>query len=244
MSVPGKKPQAPQQIDDTVFFLPSIDLKVRVNIQNPWISFWIPMIYMYVYIFGYNKLFTLFYFSNQFFIYIYMNFQVHYNSKTHSSDQEMKSKSSADSFEGEEPGRRKSPSPEPSPGSSPLAEESSNYKTSWPPPDFPKVIVKIDEEQEEVMMRRKFSPPLPRVPPRPQPPFSLESIESRESTSSAPSKKSGVKKANLYAWLSLQSLPEVGLSFMNQQVHVLYHVMCTKYMYLVNLRSVKDTCIL
>lgn len=189
---------------------------------------------MYVYIFGYNKLFTLFYFSNQFFIYIYMNFQVHYNSKTHSSDQEMKSKSSADSFEGEEPGRRKSPTPEPSPGSSPLAEESSNYKTSWPPPDFPKVIVKIDEEQEEVMMRRKFSPPLPRVPPRPQPPFSLESIESRESTSSAPSKKSGVKKANLYAWLSLQSLPEVGLSFMNQQVHVLYHVMCTKYMYLVN----------
>lgn len=160
MSVPGKKPQAPQQIEDTVFFLPSIDLKV------------------------------------------------HYNSKTHSSDQEMKSKSSADSFEGEEPGRRKSPTPEPSPGSSPLAEESSNYKTSWPPPDFPKVIVKIDEEQEEVMMRRKFSPPLPRVPPRPQPPFSLESIESRESTSSAPSKKSGVKKANLYAWLSLQSLPE------------------------------------
>uniref|UniRef100_A0A8W8KN54 Bridge-like lipid transfer protein family member 1 C-terminal domain-containing protein n=1 Tax=Magallana gigas TaxID=29159 RepID=A0A8W8KN54_MAGGI len=160
MSVPGKKPQAPQQIEDTVFFLPSIDLKV------------------------------------------------HYNSKTHSSDQEMKSKSSADSFEGEEPGRRKSPTPEPSPGSSPLAEESSNYKTSWPPPDFPKVIVKIDEEQEEVMMRRKFSPPLPRVPPRPQPPFSLESIESRESTSSAPSKKLGVKKANLYAWLSLQSLPE------------------------------------
>ncbi|XP_065930911.1 bridge-like lipid transfer protein family member 1 isoform X5 [Magallana gigas] len=160
MSVPGKKPQAPQQIEDTVFFLPSIDLKV------------------------------------------------HYNSKTHSSDQEMKSKSSADSFEGEEPGRRKSPTPEPSPGSSPLAEESSNYKTSWPPPDFPKVIVKIDEEQEEVMMRRKFSPPPPRVPPRPQPPFSLESIESRESTSSAPSKKSGVKKANLYAWLSLQSLPE------------------------------------
>lgn len=31
MSVPVKKPQAPQQIEDTVFFLPSIDLKVRVN---------------------------------------------------------------------------------------------------------------------------------------------------------------------------------------------------------------------
>lgn len=162
------------------------------------------------------------------FIYVHMNFQVHYNSKTHSSDPEMKSKSSADSFDGEEPGRRKSPTPEPSPGSSPLAEESSNYKTSWPPPDFPKVIVKIDEEQEEVMMRRKFSPPPPRVPPRPQPPFSLESIESRESTSSAPSKKSGVKKANLYAWLSLQSLPEVGLSFMYQRVHVLYY-MCEVY---------------
>lgn len=157
-----------------------------------------------------------------------MNFQVHYNSKTHSSDQEMKSKSSADSFEGEEPGRRKSPTPEPSPGSSPLGEESPHYKTSWPPPGFPKVIVKIDEEQEEVMMRRKFSPSPPQFPPRPQPPFTLESIESRESTSSAPSKKSGVKKANLYAWLSLQSLPEVGFSLMNQQVHVRYY-MCKMY---------------
>ena len=141
------------------------------------------------------------------------SFQVHYNSKTHSTDPELKSKLSADSFEGDEAGKRKSPTPEGSPMSQPFPVESSPHKTSWPPPHFPKVIVKIDEEQEEeVMLRRKSSPPPPRVPPRPQPPFTLESLESRESTSSLPQKRSGVKKANLYAWLSLQSLPEVKIN--------------------------------
>ncbi|XP_062586140.1 bridge-like lipid transfer protein family member 1 isoform X2 [Saccostrea cucullata] len=159
MSAPGKKPQATQhgqQIEDTVFFLPSIDLKV------------------------------------------------HYNSKTHSCDSDLKSKSSVDSFESEEVGKRKSPSPEPSP-----LDQDSRQK-SWPPPHYPTVTVTIDEEQEEVMLRRRSSPPPPTVksPSRPQPHFTLESFESRESTSSMSSKKSGVKKANLYAWLSLQSLPE------------------------------------
>ncbi|XP_061184376.1 bridge-like lipid transfer protein family member 1, partial [Saccostrea echinata] len=161
MSAPGKKPQAAQhvqQIEDTVFFLPSIDLKV------------------------------------------------HYNSKTHNCDSELKSKSSVDSFESEETGKRKSPSPEPSP----LDQDSVPRMKSWPPSHFPTVTVTVDEEQEEVMLRRRCSPPPPpiKVPPRPQPHFTLESLESRESTSSMPSKKSGVKKANLYAWLSLQSLPE------------------------------------
>ncbi|XP_056013431.1 bridge-like lipid transfer protein family member 1 isoform X4 [Ostrea edulis] len=156
VSAQGKKPPTSQQIEDTVFFLPSIDLKV------------------------------------------------HYNSKTHSTDSELKSKCSVDSFDGEETARGKSFSPEPSP----LEEEFIPPQKSWPPPEFPTVKVTVDDEEEEVVMRKLIISTPPKVPPRPQPPISLESVETRDSTSSVYSKKSGVKKANLYAWLSLQSLPE------------------------------------
>lgn len=70
MSVPGKKPQAPQQIEDTVFFLPSIDLKVRVNrlkviscrVRNESkpSKYHFEFYDMYVcFIFGHNKLFNI-----------------------------------------------------------------------------------------------------------------------------------------------------------------------------------------
>lgn len=134
---------------------------------------------------------------------------MHYNSKTHSTDSELKSKCSVDSFDGEETARGKSFSPEPSP----LEEEFIPPQKSWPPPEFPTVKVTVDDEEEEVVMRKLIISTPPKVPPRPQPPISLESVETRDSTSSVYSKKSGVKKANLYAWLSLQSLPEVRRHF-------------------------------
>jgi hypothetical protein len=137
---------------------------------------------------------------------------VHYNSKTYSSESELKAKLSAESFEGEEPGRKKSASPEP--GTSTQEEELVPPQKSWPPPEFPTVRVTVDEEEEEVVLRRLVVPtPTPKVPPRPSPPYSLEPMEPRDSTSSMSSKKSGIKKANLYAWLSLQSLPEVRRCF-------------------------------